>query len=109
MTDFRQAHPNGVILALDQMSAYLQATLTRVWSPIGQTPYVWVTPQRDCLHFYGALNVLTTFWSTLRRVFPIAPSCFYGIVPPGTKAKPGSLSRLTRNSKWSTFRQVVPT
>lgn len=59
MTDFRQVHPNGVILALDQMSAYLQATLTRVWSPIGQTPYVWVTPQRDCLHFYGALNVLS--------------------------------------------------
>jgi transposase len=59
VTDFRQTHPNGVILALDQMSAYLQATLTRVWSPIGQTPYVWVTPQRECLHFYGALNVLS--------------------------------------------------
>ena len=30
MTDFRQRHPNGVILALDQMSAYLQATMMRV-------------------------------------------------------------------------------
>ena len=59
MTDFRQAHPDGVILALDQMSAYLQATLTRVWSQVGQTPYVWVTPQRDCLHFYGALDLLS--------------------------------------------------
>ena len=59
MTDFRQDHPDGVILALDQMSTYLQASLTRVWSPIGQTPYAWVTPQRDCIHFYGALNVLT--------------------------------------------------
>ena len=59
MTDFRQAHPNGVILALDQMSAYLQATMTRVWAPSGQTPTVWVTPQRDCLHFYGALDVIS--------------------------------------------------
>lgn len=59
MTDFRQDHPDGVILALDQMSAYLQATLTRVWSPIGQTPITWVTPQRDHIHFYGALNVLS--------------------------------------------------
>lgn len=59
MTDFRQAHPNGVILALDQMSAYLQATMTRVWSPVGQTPCVWVTPQRACLHFYGALDVIS--------------------------------------------------
>lgn len=59
MTDFRQDHPDGVVLALDQMSAYLQATLTRVWSPVGQTPFMWVTPQRDHLHFYGALNVLT--------------------------------------------------
>ena len=59
MTDFRQDHRDGVILALDQMSAYLQATLTRVWSPIGQTPLVWVTPQRDCVHFYGALEVIT--------------------------------------------------
>lgn len=58
MTDFRQAHPDGVILAMDQMTAYLQATLTRVWSPIGQTPQVRVTPQRDCLHFYGALDVI---------------------------------------------------
>lgn len=59
MTDFRQDHPDGVILALDQMSAYLQATLTRVWSPIGHTPIVWVSPQRDHIHFYGALDVLS--------------------------------------------------
>ena len=59
MTDFRQVHPDGVILALDQMSAYLQATMTRVWSPLGQTPCVWVTPQRACLHFYGALDVVS--------------------------------------------------
>lgn len=57
MTDFLQDHPDGVILALDQMSLYFQATLTRVWSPIGQTPIVSVTPQRESVHFYGALNL----------------------------------------------------
>lgn len=57
MTDFVQAYPRGVILALDQMSLYFQATLTRVWAPIGQTPVVRVSPQRDQVHFYGALEV----------------------------------------------------
>lgn len=57
MTDFLQDYPDGVILALDQMSLYFQATLTRVWSPVGQTPIVAVHPQRDHVHFYGALNL----------------------------------------------------
>lgn len=57
MTDFLQGHPDGVILALDEMSLYFQATTTRVWSPIGQTPIVAVHPQRDHVHFYGALNL----------------------------------------------------
>lgn len=57
MTDFIQQYPHGVILALDQMSLYFQATLTRVWSPIGQTPTVRVSPHRDQVHFYGALEV----------------------------------------------------
>ena len=57
MTDFLQDHPNGVILALDEMSLYFQATLTRVWAPIGQTPIIHVHPQRECIHFYGALNL----------------------------------------------------
>jgi transposase len=57
VTDFLQDHPDGVILALDQMSLYFQATLTRVWSPIGQTPIVWVHPQRESVYFYGALNL----------------------------------------------------
>lgn len=39
------------------MSLYFQATLTRVWSPVGQTPVVRITPQRDQVHFYGALDV----------------------------------------------------
>lgn len=57
MTDFLPLHPDGVILALDEMCLYFQSTLTRVWSPVGQTPIVSVHPQRDCLYFYGALNV----------------------------------------------------
>lgn len=57
MTDFLQVHPDGVILALDEMSLYFQATRTRVWSPIGDTPVIDVAPQRDQCHFYGLLNV----------------------------------------------------
>ena len=57
MTDFVQEHPQGLILALDQMSLYFQATLTRVWAPVGQTPVVRITPNRDHIHFYGALDV----------------------------------------------------
>ena len=57
MTDSLQDHPDLAILALDQMSLYFQATVTRVWAPIGQTPRVYVAPQRDHVHFYGALEV----------------------------------------------------
>jgi transposase len=57
VTDFLQNHPNGQIIALDEMSLYVQATTSRVWSPIGQTPVVRVSPQRDHVHFYGALNL----------------------------------------------------
>jgi len=57
VTDFLQDYPNGVILALDEMSLYVQATLTHVWSPLGQTPVVAVQPERDLIHFYGALNL----------------------------------------------------
>lgn len=52
-----QDHPDLVILAMDQMSLYFQATMTRVWAPIGQPPVVYVAPQRDHVHFYGALEV----------------------------------------------------
>jgi putative transposase len=57
VTDFLQQYPHGVILALDEMSLYFQATLTRVWAPIGHTPIVDVHPQREQVHFYGALNL----------------------------------------------------
>lgn len=56
MTDWLQAYPTAVILAMDQMSLYFQATLTRVWAARGQTPVVRVSPQREQVHFYGALD-----------------------------------------------------
>jgi hypothetical protein len=59
VTDRIQAQPKLVILTLDEMSLYFQATLTRVWSPIGQPPVIRITPQRDNIHFYGALEVRT--------------------------------------------------
>ena len=59
MTDFRQAYPDGVILALDQMSLYFQATMTRVWAPIGETPQVRVASERQYVNFYGSLDVLS--------------------------------------------------
>lgn len=59
MTDFLQDHPNGQIIAADEMSLYLQATLTRLWAVRGQTPLVRVSGQRDHVHFYGALNLCT--------------------------------------------------
>lgn len=40
------------------MSLYFQATLTKVWSPKGQTPVVKISPQREHVHFYGALNLM---------------------------------------------------
>lgn len=57
MTDFLQDHPNGQVIAIDEMSLYLQATTTRLWAACGQTPVVRVSGQRDHLHLYGALNL----------------------------------------------------
>jgi transposase len=59
VTDFLQDHPNGQVMALDEMSLYFQATTTRVWAAVGQTPVVRVSPQRDHVHVYGAVNLRT--------------------------------------------------
>ena len=56
MTDFVQDNPDGVILAMDEMSLYFQATVTQVWSLVGQTPEVYVSGSRDHIHLYGALR-----------------------------------------------------
>ena len=66
MTDFLQAHPEGQGLALDEMSLYFQATTTRVWAQVGQTPTVRVSPQRDHGHLYGAVNLGTGHEFALR-------------------------------------------
>ena len=46
-----------MILAGDEASLYLQVTLMRVWSGVGQTPVVKCDPGRSLTHFYGALNL----------------------------------------------------
>jgi len=47
VTDFLQNHPHGQIVTMDEMSLYLQATLTRVRSPRGQTPVPSITVTPD--------------------------------------------------------------
>jgi len=51
--------PDTVILAEDEASLYLQATVARVWAPRRQTPLVRVDPQRDKTSFYGTLDLVT--------------------------------------------------
>jgi len=46
-------------VAEDEASLYLQATLQAVWHWRGETPVVKLDPGRDCVHFYGSLNLLT--------------------------------------------------
>ena len=57
--DTAQEAPDTVILAGDEASLYLQATLKVVWHPCGQTPMLKVHPGRESIHFYGALNLAT--------------------------------------------------
>jgi transposase len=59
VTDKLQTDSRIAIVALDEMGLSFQATLTRVYAPVGQTPMVKVSPQRDNVHFYGALDVRT--------------------------------------------------
>lgn len=53
-------------LAGDEASLYLQASLMRVFAPIGQTPVVKAHPGRENTHFYGALNLCTGEETVLR-------------------------------------------
>ena len=48
-----------MILAEDEASLYLQATLMRVWALKGQTSVIWSDPGREKVCFYGTLNLLT--------------------------------------------------
>jgi hypothetical protein len=46
VTDFLQDHPEGQVIALDEMRLYFQAATMRVWSPKGETPLVWGAESR---------------------------------------------------------------
>jgi transposase len=46
-----------VILAQDEASLYLQATVQVVWHTRGLTPVVKLDPGRDVVHYYGALDL----------------------------------------------------
>ncbi len=48
-----------MFLAEDEASLYLQASLMRVFAPVGHTPVIKVATTRDSAHFYGALNLAT--------------------------------------------------
>ena len=57
--DFAQEKTPVHVLAEDEATLYLQATLTRVWAPRGQPPPVWVDPGRQKTCFYGTLDLHT--------------------------------------------------
>ena len=59
MTDVLQDDPQATVLAWDEAWVYAQTTPPAVWSPVGQPPTVTVSSQRDCVAFYGALNLRT--------------------------------------------------
>lgn len=54
-----QEAPDTVILVEDEAGLYRQASVMRVWAPVGQTPTVRVHTGRQQTHFYGSLNLLT--------------------------------------------------
>lgn len=54
------------MLAGDEASLYLQASVRRVWHACGQTPVVNCAPNRDSTHFFGALNLLNGKVSSMR-------------------------------------------
>ena len=66
LMDAAQDAPQTVVLAADEASLYLQASLMRVWAPVGQTPVIRVAANRDNTHFYGALDLATGEQITLR-------------------------------------------
>jgi len=59
MMDVAQDAPTTVILAEDEASLYLQATVLAVWAAQGQTPVVRADPSRVKTNFYGTLNLQT--------------------------------------------------
>lgn len=66
LLDTAQAAPDTVILAGDEATLYLQATTQAVWYWQGETPVIKSDPSRDCLHFYGALDLRTGQETTMQ-------------------------------------------
>jgi len=67
-----------VIVAGDEASLYLQATLKVVWHAQGQTPIVKLHPGRESTHFYAALNLVSGRETTLRtQVMNAAASALF--------------------------------
>ena len=61
-----------MLLAQDEASLYLQASLMRVFAPVGQTPVIRTDTQRHSTHFYGALNLVTGRETVFRSDLMIA-------------------------------------
>jgi transposase len=61
-----QEAPDTVLMAGDEASLYLQATVKVVWHAKGQTPMIRLHPGRDSTHFYGGLDLKTGRAITLR-------------------------------------------
>jgi transposase len=59
LIDLLQDAPDTLILAEDEASLYLQATIHRVWAARGQPPLVRADPSRAKTAFYGTLNLHT--------------------------------------------------
>ena len=55
-----------MIVAGDEASLYLQATIRKVWHKRGHTPIIKLDPGRKHMHFYGGLNLQTGQEVTLR-------------------------------------------
>jgi transposase len=62
---FLQTHPDGQVIALVEMSLYFQATKTRVWAAVRQTPVVCVSHSAIMCISYGAVNLRTGHESAL--------------------------------------------
>jgi len=119
VTDLLQADPQTVFLAWDEAHLWAQAAPVAVWSPVGQTPALTVSPQRDRVVFYGALNLgsgqehalmtekmnqltTVTFVEYLLNLYPDRPILLIGDRASWHKGKPLQ-ARLTNHPRLHLF------
>ena len=55
-----------MIVAGDEASLYLQATIRKVWHQQGHTPIIKLDPSRKHIHFYGGLDLQSGQEVTMR-------------------------------------------